>query len=106
MVSRLAPGRAAEIASAICTTIASIVVGSTSLWWAPIAFITLGSSPIFRARSIPTSAWFWSESVSAPFPISCKTAARFASSLFAPISPANIPAIIATSFACIRTFCP
>ena len=60
-----------------------------SLWCDPTAFTTFASSFILRAISIPTSAWFWSESFSAPLPISCSTAARFASSLFAPISAAR-----------------
>src|SRR5690349_22463472 len=38
-------------ASAACTITASIVCGSTSLWWASIAWATASLSPCLRASS-------------------------------------------------------
>ena len=52
-VSLLAPGRAAEIASAACTRQDIKLVGSTSPWCDSTAFITVADSLYFLHNSTP-----------------------------------------------------
>ena len=52
-MSRRAPGRAAEIASAACTIIASSDGQSMSMWWAATACSTGSLSPCLRRKSRP-----------------------------------------------------
>ena len=77
--SRLAPGLAAEIASAAWTIAAIRVLASTSPWWAWIAWTTCSFSLFFFAASTPNSTWEPSYSWSSALPISWRRPARFAS---------------------------
>ena len=78
LLQRLAAGAGpgAESASAAWTITASTVCGSTSLWWASIAWATASDSPWRRARSPPTSACGPSISCETALPMSCSSAAR------------------------------
>src|SRR3954465_9897299 len=71
-----APGRAPLSASAAWTMTASTVWGSTSLWWASIAWATASGSPCRRTRSPPTSACGPSISWETALPMSCSSAER------------------------------
>ena len=105
-VSRLAPGLAADIASAAWTMHAIRLSGSTSPWCASTALITSADSLYFLHKSTPSCICDPSISWSTAFPISCKSPARFAMRMSTPISPASIPDKWATSIECFNAFCP
>ena len=106
MLSRRAPGRLPLIASAACTSTASTVRTSTSLWWASIACTTSGFSPYLRARSAPTIACEPSTSWVSALPMSCRNAARLHWATSSWSSAAISPAMWALSTRCLSTFCP
>jgi len=56
-MSRRAPGRAADTASAAWTSIASSDGQSMSMWCDAIAWSTASLSPCFRRKSTPISRW-------------------------------------------------
>ena len=105
-VSLLAPGLEAEIASAACTKIASIVCGSTSPWCACTAFITFSFSLYFFNISTPISTCVPSISWSKAFPISCSNPALLANFASNSNSSAIILARLETSIEWLSTFCP
>ena len=78
-LSRRAPGRPPEQASAAWVSTASMVCGGTSLWCASIACTTSSVSPYLRARSAPISAWLPSTSWVSALPMSCRNAHRLIS---------------------------
>lgn len=63
----LAPGRTALIASAICTIFVSMHICGTQSWCHSIIFMSLSSSPYFRAIFPPISGWVPSMSWSIDF---------------------------------------
>ena len=94
------------MASAACTMQATTVRGSTSLWWASMAWITSSFSRYFRASSTPICTWEPSTSWSMDLPRSWSRPARLAWVMSAPISAAMSPARWDTSMEWLSTFWP
>ena len=105
-MSRRAPGRAAEMASAAWTIIASSDGQSMSMWCAAIAITTASLSPCLRRKSMPICRCVPSISRSIALPMSWTNAARTATCASRPTSRAMMPASRATSAECESTFWP
>jgi len=80
--------------------------GSTSLWWASMAWMMSSRSLYFRANSTPRDTWVPSSSWSTALPRSWSRPARLAAWTSAPSSEAIMPAMWLTSMECCRTFWP
>src|SRR5919106_1770867 len=107
MLSRRAPGRLPEMASAACASTASTVRCSTSPWCDSMAWTTSGGSLSRRASSAPINACDPSTSWVRAFPMSCIIAHRFTRGMFASASSeAMAPAMCALSTRCFSTFWP